>query len=166
MVVARLREILRSRPEEIYLFPNGLKTPDSVNAVETEVRKVLAQLGSIGTAVVPTGAGTHLAGVIKGLTPDLIHPGSRPLFVSVLGHHHTTEKHFRREMARLSGRPCEEDRLQIIDSGYDYYDVKPQFPPPFPSGVQYEWRAWNWLAKPGIIESLPQPILFWNIGSF
>lgn len=166
MIVAGLKQILSHRPEEIYLFPNGLKTPESVGAVEMESLKVLAQLGKIGTAVVPTGAGTHLAGVIKGLTPDLLHPGACPVFVCVMGHHHSTEKHFRREMEKLSGRKCSPERLKIIDRGYDYYDVRPQFPPPFPSGVQYEWRAWNWLAEPGVVESLPQPILFWNIGSF
>jgi hypothetical protein len=140
--------------EEWFLFPTGLRLPETVEAVEAEV---LGLPLAPGTIVIPTGTGTHLAGVLRGF------PGS---VVAVQGYARE-ETRFRRDVARMAwGKPnANLDRLRVVDQKRAYFEVRAGMLPPFPAHLHYETPAWAWLNVPGVIESLEQPILFWNVGS-
>jgi len=145
----------RFLPDNWFLFPTGLRLPETVDAVEEQMQLVKAEGFRPGTVVVPTGTGTHLAGLLRGFEGEI---------VAVQGYRRP-ELRFRRDVARMAGREIRQERLRVVTSFYDYFEVRPERLPLFPANPHYEVRAWQWLKTPGILESLVKPILFWNIGA-
>lgn len=145
-------EMQRRIPSDWFLFPTGLRLPETVDAV----KKVVQTLPFMpGTMVVPTGTGTHLAGVMLAFSGQV---------VGVQGYARE-EQRFRRDVQLMAGEDINQSRLRVITSMCDYYEVRPDRLPPFPAHLHYECRAWSWLNGPGVVESLEQPIVFWNIGA-
>lgn len=159
---ARMKAILEDRHKkgssilrEYFLFPTGLRLPETVTAVEGQMRDVAQTLGHVGTVVVPTGTGTHLAGVLRGFPGDV---------VAVQGYSRP-EARFRIDVERMAGANIYQKRLRVVTSLCDYYEARPEHLPPWPANPYYECKAYTWLRIPGVIESLAQPIVFWNIGA-
>jgi 1-aminocyclopropane-1-carboxylate deaminase/D-cysteine desulfhydrase-like pyridoxal-dependent ACC family enzyme len=133
------------------MLPFGLENRDAVNAVASEARRIPPHL-STGTVVLCCGSGVTLAGLLLGL----------PL----------TPK-------RLIGLSSGRSLLKIRSCVLKYvpeippwvrlraatmpYDAAPAFHCPFPTHPNYDLKAWKMLCAR--IDDLPQPILFWNIGS-
>jgi len=132
-----------------FLFPTGLRLPETVSAVAAEAAGVPAGYRSV---VVPTGTGTHLAGLLRTFPGDV---------VAVQGYARPADR-FRADVRRMSGV---QRQYTLITSFLDYFEARPDRLPPFPANMYYEVKAWAWLNRPGIAEGLPQPILFWNIGA-
>lgn len=140
-----------------FLFPTGLRLPETVIAVEREVRRLPFEPGTI---VVPTGTGTHLAGILRGYRGDV---------VAVQGYKREPLQ-FKRQVDAMANPPWTErvslENLRIVSSYLDYYEVRSNKLPPFPANPSYETKAWAWLREtPGVLESLKQPIVFWNVGA-
>jgi 1-aminocyclopropane-1-carboxylate deaminase/D-cysteine desulfhydrase-like pyridoxal-dependent ACC family enzyme len=156
--------VMRSQMQQLlddswYLFPTGLRLPETVEAVEEQMHKVYRGLGRIGTVIVPTGTGTHLAGIMRAL--DRIAQG---YIVAVQGYARKEER-FRRDVDRMAGVNFPSSDWRVVTSMCDYFEVRPDKLPPFAANMHYEVRAWKWLTTPGCIETLRGPIVFWNIGA-
>lgn len=149
-----MKQELNKRKGKWFLFPTGLRLPETVEAVAEVGRAVKL---APKTIIVPSGTGTHLAGLIRAFH------GSDAEFIATLGYSRKVDR-FRRDVLAASGAKLPANRLRVIETEHAYYDVKPELMPPFPAHLHYECRAWNWLVKTGA-KTLPQPILFWNIGS-
>ncbi len=150
-----MKQLLWNRPEPWFTYPTGLRLPETVLAVEEEARKTFLALGTPpGTVVIPTGTGTHLAGILRAYKGDVI---------AVQGYSREPDR-FRSDVMRIAGRKdLDQSRLRVITSMCDYYEVRPDLMPPFPANQHYEVRAWKWLRDIGP-QNLKQPILFWSIG--
>lgn len=141
-----------------FLFPTGLRLPETVRAVEEQMRSVTQTLGQVGTVVVPTGTGTHLAGVLRG------HAGE---VLAVQGYARP-EARFRRDVHAMmdvkgEGRvSLDHSRLTVITSMCGYFEARPDKLPPWPANMHYEVKAYKFLL--GVVRSLRQPVVFWNIG--
>jgi hypothetical protein len=146
-------EMARLLPDDWYLFPTGLRLPETVDAVEEEMRKLQEERGPIGSVVVPTGTGTHLAGILRAFAGQV---------VGVQGYARPEER-FRNDVERMARFAFNQERLHVVTSLCNYYEVRPDHLPPFPANPHYEVRAWAWMK--GAIESLKPPVVFWNIGA-
>jgi len=148
-------EMQRRIPEDWFLFPTGLRLPETVEAVAEQMVLVLRECNP-GTVIVPTGTGTHLAGILRAFYGDVI---------GIQGYARPVER-FRRDVQRMAKLDSTvQSRLRVVTSMCEYYEVRPDKLPPFPANMHYEVRAWKWLSMEGVVESLKQPILFWNIGA-
>jgi 1-aminocyclopropane-1-carboxylate deaminase/D-cysteine desulfhydrase-like pyridoxal-dependent ACC family enzyme len=140
-------------PSDWFLFPTGLRLPETVEATEEQMRSLQERSGFIGTVVVPTGTGTHLAGILRAFSGAVI---------AVQGYKREVAR-FRRDVERMARFAVNHNRLHVVQSMCDYFEVRPDRLPPFPANMHYEVRAWKWLQ--GAASTLIQPIVFWNIGS-
>jgi hypothetical protein len=154
---AAMKRELEKRGGEWFLFPTGLRLPESVHAIEEEGNKVRDEL-SPKTVIVPSGTGTHLAGLIRAWE------GTSTEFIATLGYKRE-EMRFRRDVKRAVGYDFDQRKLRVVMTDSEYYDVHPDQIPPWPAHLHYECRAWSWLKKHSDLETLPQPICFWNIGA-
>jgi hypothetical protein len=145
-------EMGRLLPSGWFLFPTGLRLPETVDATEREAGAVSPSPGSF---VVPTGTGTHLAGVLRAFSGPVL---------AIQGYARE-EGRFRRDVERMAGRPIDQSRLRVVDPKRGYFEIRAGLLPPFPAHLHYETPAWAYLNGPGVVESLPQPIVFWNIGA-
>ncbi len=152
---AAMEKVLKARKGGWYLFPTGLRLPESVEEIAREA--ALTDINP-GTIIVPSGTGTHLAGLVRA------YDRGKPDYVALLGYKRS-ETAFKSYVKRASGVALDLERLRMIVTEEDYYKVTPELLPPFPGHLHYECRAWNWLNKPGVVEGLRTPILFWNIGA-
>ena len=129
-----------------YILPQGLVCQEAVE----EVSKVAATLPEVATVVVCTGTGTIATGIALGCNAKIIGI-SCGMNIS---------KQYAR-MRQLCWPRALPD-IELLDSGYSYYD-KGEVEPPFPSHPYYDYKAWEWLYKN--ISYLKQPVLLWNIGA-
>lgn len=148
-------EMARRLPAGWFLFPTGLRLPETVDATEEQMRSLQEERGAIGTVIVPTGTGTHLAGILRAFSGEVI---------AVQGYARE-ERRFRSYVERMARFAVNQKRLHVVTSLCDYYEVRPDRLPPFPANAHYEVRAWKWLNGTGVVETLRKPIVFWNIGS-
>lgn len=140
-----------------FIFPTGLRLPETVTETYKQMVKVQAEgilSGKVGTVIVPTGTGTHLAGILRAFSGDV---------VAVQGYARP-EARFRADVQKLAGADINQARLRVITSLCDYFEVLADRLPPFPANMHYEVRAWKWLSS-GNIGALKKPIVFWNIGA-
>jgi len=54
------------------------------------------------------------------------------------------------------------DKVKVIKSRYDYYNMMESYETPFPCNQYWDKKAWHWLEKN--IDSIDGGILFWNLG--
>ncbi len=139
-----------------YMMPNALKLDESVTENAQEARRTASSLPGKGTLLISISSGTVAAGVIKGLEGALGYD-----IVLHMGYSRS-EGATRAYMERMSGWNLA--RAQYVDEGYGYADHAKGVEAPFPCNQYYDLKAWKWLGKPGILEELKSPIVFWNIG--
>jgi 1-aminocyclopropane-1-carboxylate deaminase/D-cysteine desulfhydrase-like pyridoxal-dependent ACC family enzyme len=144
---------------DFYMMPQGLachETSDEVSKVAASTPEGLCK----GSLIIIAGTATILSGVLKGLP---IMP-KRVVSISAC----ISPSKQRRNVIKLM---CEElainpriDRIrqvEFLEPIMDYYD-ECSFAVPFDCNRHYDAKAWQWLCEN--IDSLPEPILFWNIG--
>lgn len=142
-----------------YMLPLALACPESTIAVAREANTVPEALLS-GTLVISVGSGTILSGLLLGLKE---YPQIYGVSAGM------SEKHQRRNVDRLLflAEPTAlhynfSNNFTIIPPSRPYEEQE-DYPCPFPSHPNYDRKAWRWMCEN--IESLKQPILFWNIGA-
>lgn len=152
MMLFEAKTTLKERGRPFYLLPTGLKLPETADAVEAQMRAVLREFLIPGTVVVPTGTGTHAAGILRAFDGDVALVLGYSRSVSVLLD----------DIERLApGRSM--SRVTIVPSLDDYADEAPDVSMPWSGNPRYEGKAFTWLRT--ALPSLRQPVLFWNIGS-
>ena len=142
-----------------YMMPQGLaceETSDEVAKVASLTPEGLCN----GSLVIISGTATILSGVLKGLAkmPE------RAISISAC----ISPNKQRRNVTRLMITDMAIDpnigrirQVEFLPPVMDYYD-ECTFPAPFDCNKHYDRKAWWWLNEN--IDSLPDPILFWNIG--
>lgn len=144
---------LMARHPEAYIMPNALKINESVTENAAEAERTFKHLPQDGTLVISISSGTVASGILRAVPEAydvVLHMGySRSIEASLL------------YVEKMSGvrRP-----LKFVDEGYGYADAT-KVVAPFPCNEFYDAKAWAWLNKPGVVESLKQPVVMWNIGA-
>lgn len=151
---AEMRKLV---PPDWFLFPTGLRLPETIEATEAEMRAVMEEM-PVGTVIVPTGTGTHLAGILRALDKR------RDIEVIAVQGYAREPIRFARDVYRAS-KTEPHPRLHIVVTMCTYYEVRADKLPPFPAHLHYEVRAWKWLTTNDTVHQLTQPIVFWNIGA-
>lgn len=147
---------LRDNYPDSYLMPNALKLSESVTENAAEAERTLWQMPPGGTVVISISSGTVASGVMKGL----VNKGDYA-FVLHMGYDRS-ETAVRNYINEMAGQQLE---FELINEHYSYADRAPEKPKaPFPCNPYYDAKAYNWLNKPGVMRSLQQPVIFWNIG--
>lgn len=146
-----------------YLMPNALKLAESVteNAAETR-RTVLMtepEIPDAGTLVISISSGTVAAGVLQGFDDAGLLAGYD--VVLHMGYSRSVDA-CRLYMEKASGLDL--SRARFVDEGYGYAD-KTDVAVPFPCNPHYDAKLWAWLRKPGVLDSMPGPVVMWNIGA-
>lgn len=155
MMRSQMDQYLQKIGGEWFLFPTGLRLPETVDAVEEQMLRLIHEYTTPGTVVVPTGTGTHLAGILRAFRGNVI---------AVQGYARPEER-FRSDVERMARTPVDQTRLHVVTSLCDYYEVRPDRLPPFPAHANYEVRVWKYLTTPGCVEMLKKPIVMWNVGA-
>ena len=134
-----------------YMMPMGLVVEESVNAIAAEANTIPEKyLG--GDLVVCTGSGMTLAGITKSLSTK-----EHKIYGISAG------MNIKKQIKRITtmGVEIPSNVNIILPENVDYFS-KDNTPTPFPSSLYYDRKAWHWLLDN--IETLKDPILFWNIG--
>lgn len=139
------------------LLPLGLPYPETVDAAAVEMRDTLKKYQP-GCVVVPVGSGTVAAGVVQACPTDL------PIYGVLCRTGNISIK--MKIMMNKGGWTVYglRNRRSVIltDPGYEYTDEE-TISLPFPCHRYYDAKAAKWMLDN--IDNLPQPCLFWNIGS-
>ena len=155
------RKLLGVRDPLAYMFPNGLKLPQSVAHTARELRDTLPEGSRDKNAVwvVSASSGTLSAGVCLGLQES---PGNMPEIVVHLGY--SRPEHSVSEYLRKHGVYAQ-NHIHFVDERYGYSDLVTTACP-FPCNPYYDRKAWKWIQ-----ENQEHPLLagkrvyFWNIGA-
>ena len=155
------KHLAEKYPGESYLMPNALKLPESVTENAAEAARTVPTLPESGTLVLSISSGTVAAGVLKGFQ----EAGALDRWNIVLhmGYSRSIDA-CRAYMEKAAGITLG-DRVQFVDEGYGYADAAKNVDVPFPCNDWYDAKAWAYLEKPGVLDALPGPVVFWNIGS-
>jgi hypothetical protein len=147
------RRIFYEKYPDGYLFPNGLKLEETQQATKQEVALYSPSelFEESANWVISVSSGTIAKGVARGLEEK----GFRGTLVLHMGFSRSKE-----EMEREFRSICRFN-IRVIDEGYEYKDCV-DFPVPFPCNPYYDRKAWKWLVEN--VETLTDPIVFWNIG--
>jgi 1-aminocyclopropane-1-carboxylate deaminase/D-cysteine desulfhydrase-like pyridoxal-dependent ACC family enzyme len=134
------------------MLPFGLDCQEAVEAIAAEARCVATTFYERGTVVVSAGSGVTTSGLILGLQT----PISKLIAVSS----GRAVSELRRTIIRYVGEvPAFVDVRPPIMA----YGDRPHIECPFPSHPNYDLKAWKFMADH--LDSLADPILFWNIGA-
>lgn len=146
---ARAREYVEA--EGGVMLPFGLECQEAVQAVAEEARRLPDEAICGGTVVLSCGSGTTLAGLLRGIgdAPQRFVGVSAGRSIKAI--HHTLRRH-----GRVPDSVC------LIEAPWNYAH-RLDTDCPFPAHPNYDLKAWAYLRKR--IAKMPQPILFWNIGS-
>jgi len=140
---------------------NGLMLADKLRlktAVEQVSHVVMDEdpeyfFGSVVTSV---GSGTMIAGIMRGLRKAHLSPQVYGIIVT-----NEVNPKSRRRYIREFEPLYWDGNFKLIVGDYKYKET-PTITPPFPCDLFYDLKAWDWLVKN--IHSIPNPILFWNVG--
>jgi hypothetical protein len=140
------------------MLPHGLPFAETARSVAREASTVPEELLQ-GSLVLIVGTGTILAGILIGLKvlPKKIvgiSAGKAPL------RQFQTINRLMNEIMPFQRTDTSKLKLHFPIMPYDVAD---RFLCPFPSHPNYDRKAWHWMCA--CIDSLPKPILFWNIGA-
>lgn len=151
---------LAARYPGAYMIANALKLSESVTENAAEAERTVPLLPAEGTLVISISSGTVAAGVIQGFTAAgaldydiVLHMGYSRSIAKCMTYVETMSG------ALLFGW------VRFVDEGYGYADRAEGIEAPFPCNPFYDLKAWKWLNKPGVIDTLKQPVVFWNIGA-
>ena len=135
-----------------YMMPMGLVVKESIDAVSKEAKLIPQQyLG--GSIVLCVGSGMTIAGVSLGIADKV-----KTIYGISAGM--STERQ-RKKIKVTGGFSLPKNVNLILPDGVGYYDVE-KIETPFPSSPYYDKKAWAWMLKN--YETIPKPLLFWNIG--
>ena len=139
-----------------YMLPKALITMDTVKNVAREASTIPEDLLD-GSMVICAGSGTITSGVICGLKkiPD-------QFYVISIGMHKNKTQTILKLLWKYGKYYSIPKQVKILRYPKDYYDEE-KFSCPFPSHPNYDRKAWRWLVEN--IDSLKEPVLFWNIGA-
>jgi 1-aminocyclopropane-1-carboxylate deaminase/D-cysteine desulfhydrase-like pyridoxal-dependent ACC family enzyme len=133
------------------MLPFGLECPESVTAIASEAASLPPEL-SAGTIVLCCGSGVTLAGLLRGL---------RGLPRRVIGV--SSGRSVTKIMACLSRYLDGIPKCVEINPASMPYNHCLDFRCPFPAHPNYDLKAWKFLVDN--IDSLRDPVFFWNIGA-
>lgn len=150
VVYGRAKAIMRERGG--YMMPMGLVLSESADAAMRQTRTIPPEARG-GDVVLSVGSGVMLAGVSAGLAVD-----SHAIYGVSCGMANARQ---RSRAERVIKAPLAKN-VHLLQSGYGYYD-EAVARAPFPCNRFYDLKAWEWLVRN--LDSLRDPILFWNIGS-
>jgi len=155
VMYGRAKKILdKMADDRALMMPNALKLQATVDATAEEVRLYTPQEWMSGTWIVSISSGTIAAGVLKGLGGN-----DNVCVIAHMGYSRSSD-YARKYMIDMAKGDVPSDIL-IIDEGYEYTDsVKESCP--FECNKFYDLKAWKWLK--GVVASIDQPVIFWNIG--
>jgi hypothetical protein len=133
-----------------YLLPKYLRLRESIEEMVKVASEVLSKYGP-KTVVVLVSSGVMASGILKAAGRD----------VDVINVTHVTNNFDERLrfMRNMTGR---QDIILKPMPGYKYGQENYNVRPPFPCDIYYDRWAWQWLVEN--INSLKEPIAFWNIG--
>lgn len=155
------KAILAASNPTAYMFPNGLKLNQSVDATAFELQSTLPEGWDDTNAlwVVSASSATIAAGVCKGLQNWF---GRMPQVLIHLGY--SRPEHSVRECLTRHGVYVQ-NHIKIVDEGYKYADFVTESCP-FPCNPYYDLKAWKWIkAHRNDPELKSKHIFFWNIGA-
>ncbi len=138
-------------PAGFRLLPLGLPLTESITATYNVAAACIQDYRSI---VICVGSGTIAAGVFRATTPE------QTLYGVMCRSGDKKKK--REHITGSSIFPSTKAHLEIIDTGWAYTE-ECETVVPFPCHPYYDAKAWDWLIRNR--DNIPQPVLFWNIGS-
>ena len=145
--------------ESIYMMPNGLKLPESVEGTALEVMST-PEARTCDSVVVSISTATLAAGVLRGLAR------LRNVLPNIFFHFGYTRSlpatmRYVKNMSGYEGR--EWHKFKWIDEGYAYKD-RVTYLVHFPCNPYYDLKAYKWMMTN--LNTIPgERILFWNIGA-
>jgi len=144
------------------MLPNGLRLAETVTETAAELMRTPPDVLG-GTLVVNVGSGTICSGVLAGL----LSSGRRvERMVGVTTHRLSPAVKRRQIWNKMVGETGPLTRMpdwfNLVVTDYGYSDREDE-PCPFPCNPWYDRKAWRWLVEHR--KGLPEPVLFWNIGS-
>ncbi len=144
------RRWLEEHKVKAFCFPTGLTTEESVQSNADALLSIPRELTS-GSLVVCVSSGTICAGLLRGMEQS----EAKGKVFGITSSSFTNRAGKIRKLAR-SNFP-----LTIVDLGYQYRE-RIEEAPPFPCDVFLDRKAWAFVTK--YARSLPQPVVFWNVG--
>lgn len=152
------RKLLQERyGDKAKLLPLGLPLADSVEGTAQEARQI--DWTRYRSIVVNVGSGTMAAGIWKGVDKGF---GVIYGVMGRTGSEWRKLKAIEKKAGRSNSGFFQADwEMQLIDPGWEY-SQRCDYPCPFPCHPYYDRKAWKWLQEN--VDSIPKPILFWNIG--
>jgi hypothetical protein len=140
-----------------YFFPIGASLDETL----IELSSLVSQLPSDifeGTIVTNVSSGTICAGLTYGCEQNNLKTD----IVGVLGSSfENRHEKILKKIHTVTNKKCDYPNLKITNPGYEY--TQPEYYiPPFPCDLYLDRKAWKWLVDN--IDTLKQPITFWNIG--
>lgn len=159
----RARKHLEAKYSKTKMLPLGLTFQETVEKVSKQV--IISDRDLLkGTIVSCVGSGAMLAGVLKGCHQVGDRPDCYGILVS-----DKNDQTMRKKILKMSGLSDNYSlfngldlSLSVVNAGYEYTE-KEEIDCPFPCNPYYDRKAWKWLVER--INSLKEPILFWNIGT-
>lgn len=152
---------LRENYPDSYLMPNALKLPESITENAAEAVRTAPHLPGSGTLVISISSGTVAAGVLKGFE----EAGMLRNYNVILHMGYSRSQDATREYIENAAGLTLGDRIKFIDEGYGYADAAKNVRVTFPCNDWYDAKAWAYLEKPGVLDAIEGPVVFWNIGS-
>jgi hypothetical protein len=152
--VAICYAMARKRVEALggYMLPFGLECAEAVEAIAAVAATVDRQIYANGAIVLSCGSGVTMAGLINGLRAQpqkLIGVSSGRSLAAIIS---CLRRHCAKLPACLELHPATSPYAHEVD-----------LPCPFPAHRNYDLKAWQFLEEN--LFSLPNPVLFWNIGA-
>lgn len=136
-----------------YMMPMGLVVRESVVAI-AGVAQALPEEVRGGDVVLSVGSGMTVAGIAMGAAKRMHR------IYGISAGMATAKQHKR--IQTTTGLALPLNVRLILPEGVGYFDCE-QIATPFPSSPYYDKKAWRWLENN--LDSLRDPVLFWNIGT-
>lgn len=158
------------------MLPHGLPFFETVQETAQVVMEEMDPKLLTGSIIMATGTATIFAGVVCGLLGAGILPkrliGISSGMSKVKQNGNINRHVVQYWKTQFANKPSEwelsknwhmlQQRIELKDPIMEY-NAESQVVSPFPTHPNYDRKAWEWLI--GAVEFLPEPILFWNIGS-
>ncbi len=151
---------LRKNNISAYFLPNGLATQEAVIG-NAELYLQLPEDLKHGTIICSVSSGAICSGISYGASIE--HKKTRVIGVlsSSFKNRQSKMVDFMRSANLILGRPHTWNIPEVVDLGYEYKDTIKEAPP-FPCDIFMDRKAWKYLLDN--INTLPKPIVFWNVG--
>lgn len=146
----------KAYPEGEWLI-QGLKFEVTIDEVAKEVHHALNKI-SPKSIVCNIGSGVMTSGILKGIRDG----GYGVEKVYAVTAHRDTDVKLKKEKTLKLIKSDQSDLLEVIATKH-LYEQTPKIDCPFPCNMYYDLKAYEWMIDN--FDSLPKPVLFWNIGA-